>query len=406
MSTNGEVIERRELELAMEVFAGLSENLSTSFSALAERAERVERELCQANEELASKVAELDALKRHLESILQALPTGVVVRDGEGRMTRANAAATELLGHELEALLGARTLPGLAEAPGTAANEYTRPDGTTRTLARRRSCLPTPDGGAAGSVEIIDDRTELTRLNERLHSLDKMAALGSMAGGIAHEIRNPMNAIQGFAELLAARLTAAQQPDTDAARQESRWCSLIVEGAREVESIVQSLLTLADPKRLHLDRVETDELLREATKAALADVSEAHRTSWDISYASTLEHLFVDRIQVRQALRNLIANSLQAQPEGGAVNISVGVDRGLANITVSDTGPGIPAGLVDRVGDPFFTTRAAGTGLGLALVNSIAQLHGGHLQVHTTAPGERGASFTIQLPLPDQTPTN
>ncbi len=406
MSTDGKVIDRRELEQAMEVFAGLSENLSTSFTALAQRAERVERELCRANEDLASKVAELDALKRHLESILQALPTGVVVRDAGGHITKANAAVTDLLGRELATIIGKRALPGLEDQATTNTQEYARPDGTTRVLASRRSSLPTPDGSAAGSVEIIDDRTELKRLSERLHALDKMAALGSMAGGIAHEIRNPMNAIQGFAELLATRLANTSSAGSPADRQESRWCSLIVEGAREVEGIIQSLLTLADPKRLHLAPVATESLLHEATAAALREVSTGDQASWDVSHSSDLEYLVVDRIQVRQALRNLVANALQAQPTGGAVEITVRADNVSATISVSDDGPGISAALAERVGDPFFTTRADGTGLGLALVSSIAQLHGGHLQVHTTPPGERGARLTLQLPLPDQTTTN
>ena len=378
----------------MEVFAGLSENLSTSFTALAQRAEHVERELCQANEDLASKVSELDALQRHLESILQALPTGVVVRDAAGRITRANEAATSILGRDLAALVGEQALPGLEHPHQDTSTTYTRPDGETRTIARRRSNLPAPDGEDAGSVEILDDRTELQRLTERLHALDKMAALGSMAGGIAHEIRNPMNAIQGFAELMAARFADNTQ--------ESRWCSLIVEGSREVEGIIQSLLTLADPKRLHVDRVSASGLLREATDAALRALPEASVSRWTITQTSDLDYLYVDRIQVRQALRNLIANSIQAQPDGGTVDVRVHAEGAEAVITVTDSGPGIPADLAERIGDPFFTTRAEGTGLGLALVNSIAQLHGGHLHVHATAPGQRGAHVSLHFPLPGE----
>lgn len=394
MSIGERVINQHELEQAMEVFAGLSENLSTSFTALAQRAEHVERELCQANEDLASKVSELDALQRHLESILQALPTGVVVRDAAGRITRANEAATSILGRDLAALVGEQALPGLEHPHQDTSTTYTRPDGETRTIARRRSNLPAPDGEDAGSVEILDDRTELQRLTERLHALDKMAALGSMAGGIAHEIRNPMNAIQGFAELMAARFADNTQ--------ESRWCSLIVEGSREVEGIIQSLLTLADPKRLHVDRVSASGLLREATDAALRALPEASVSRWTITQTSDLDYLYVDRIQVRQALRNLIANSIQAQPDGGTVDVHVHAEGAEAVITVTDSGPGIPADLAERIGDPFFTTRAEGTGLGLALVNSIAQLHGGHLHVHATAPGQRGAHVSLHFPLPGE----
>ena len=113
---------------------------------------------------------------------------------------------------------------------------------------------------------------------------------------------------------------------------------MIVEGAREVEGIIQSLLTLADPKRLHLAPVATESLLHEATAAALREVSTGDQTSWDVSHSSDLEYLVVDRIQVRQALRNLVANALQAQPNGGAVEITVRADNVSATISVSDDG--------------------------------------------------------------------
>jgi signal transduction histidine kinase len=151
-----------------------------------------------------------------------------------------------------------------------------------------------------------------------------------------------------------------------------------------------------------VDRVSASGLLREATDAALRALPEASVSRWTITQTSDLDYLYVDRIQVRQALRNLIANSIQAQSAGGTVDVRVHAEGAEAVITVTDSGPGIPADLAERIGDPFFTTRAEGTGLGLALVNSIAQLHGGHLHVHATAPGQRGAHVSLHFPLPGE----
>lgn len=376
MSANVAKRDTAELADAMSAFAGISENLVKSYEALSDRAQHVEAEL-------ERKVAELDQVNRDLEAVLRSLPTGVIVRDADGSILRANATAA--------ALSEARALPASLEREEL--HETTGPDGTRKSVATRRSIVRDERGEPAGFVDILDDRTELVAMTERVHVLDKMAALGTMGGGIAHEIRNPLNAVRGFAALLERELKG--EPKL------GRWASRIVEGASEADAIIASLLAFASPERVCNDEVDGATLLHDAARAALGDEHEdqnrdaaRHR----LTLKCTAPAFLGDRIKLRQMLRNLIANSAQAQPDGGAIEATLELHADAIVARVRDAGPGIPRELRGKVTDPFFTTRPEGSGLGLALVATIARLHGGSVEVSTAPPRLGGAEITVSIP--------
>lgn len=230
---------------------------------------------------------------------------------------------------------------------------------------------------------------------ERLHGLDKLAALGNMAGGIAHELRNPMNAAKGFAGLLRARLPRDSK--------ERHWASLIEGGLGEADAILANLLSLARPERLVLETIDGVELCRAALDASFADPAlAARRETWTIELESSPAPLpaFVgDRLKLRQALRNLIANALEAQCDGGRVRVHAGVANGEVVLDVEDGGAGLAPEFEAKVLEPFFTTRAEGTGLGLAFVRQVAELHGGRIEVHGRGSALGGARFVLRFPL-------
>ena len=379
-----------EVEGAIHAFSAVLEDLQSGHAQLAERAQRVEAELCRANESLEAKVQELDAVKRDLEAILSCLPTGVVVRSADGKVERANEAALSILDCTAEQLSGNTGWAGLEgpEATGEV-HDFVRADGTRFALSNRYSPVRLDNGDEVGSVEILDDRTALQAMTRRVHGLDKMAALGTMAGGIAHEIRNPLNAVKGFAALLEPRLPADSQ--------EAHWSRRIQDGVDECNAIITSMLTFADPERLALETVDVRELVEDSLGAFAREPRQprAHEITTDVEDMS----LAGDRIKLRQALRNLVANALDAQPEGGEIHVEVSRTDGGACFRVTDSGPGIPPDLADRVADPFFTTHADGTGLGLALVYTIARLHGGSLEVATEPAPQGGADVRLTIPL-------
>ena len=375
-----------DLDQAVQALSTIGATLAESYAALERRAARVEQEL-------ERKVSELDAVTRHLEAILDALPTGVVVRDGAGRVVRANGAALSILGLAAAELVGCQAHPlldaggGEQHAGGWTEREIEAPDGARRVLYSRRCAVP-----QGGSVEILDERTALVELTERLHALDKLAALGHMAGGIAHELRNPMHAAKGFAELLARRLEPGGK--------EHHYARRVVESVAGAEEVLSSMLTLARPERAAPELVDPQALVDEALRAALeARLAEGAPSPWCVERVIAAPRFLGDRVKLRQALRNLIANAFDVQPQGGQVRVSARAQGGELLLCVEDAGPGVPAALRTRVLDPFFTTRPDGCGLGLALVATIAGLHGGRVDIPSRRSELGGALFQIAIPL-------
>ena len=365
---------------------------------------RVLGDLHEAHEELASRAArmeqELEAKVAELEAILNDLPTGVVVRDAGGVVCSTNPMAQELLGGAGDSLVGHQDLPLLDGLVADGTPQVLSVDGKEqRTVTLRRSPVTLPDGSIAGSVEILDDRTELEGMNQRMAQQAKMAALGTMAGGIAHEIRNPLNAVRGFASLLAQRVAQGTT--------ESRWAHLIEEGADECDAIVGSVLAFAAPERLCLEQLDARTLCESAVGVVRRELSRtARENSYELSLKAPAGLTFEgDRIQLRQALRNLLSNAVEVQPEGGAAQLEVRQLGGEIEFRVHDTGPGVPAGLAARVAEPFFTTRPEGTGLGLALVHTVARLHGGSLKVQSTPGPDGGADIRFMFPVEGLVPS-
>lgn len=387
MSSAPEVLPTGDVEQAIHAFTGVMAELQESHRALEQRADHMEAELCTANQELAAKVAELESLHRHLEAILLALPTGVVERDPCGQVVRMNQAAQHLLGLD-PARPGPLETPGLDLDAPEGTTPLLRPDGSERNLDLRRAEVRDEAGAITAHLQILEDRTELTRVTEHLHNQSKMVALGTMAGGIAHEVRNPMNAIRGFASLLL------RSHGQDATVQ--KHAQRITAGVDEVDAILSSVLAFADPERLRLEDQDARECVAEALQLIARDCGDLPGFEIDADLPSIP---FVgDGFQLRIALRNLVANALQIQPSGGEVRIRARAEDTSLVFEVDDAGPGIDPSLLRRLRDPFFTTRAEGTGLGLALVDTIARLHGGSLEIDPTPSPLGGARFVLRVP--------
>ncbi len=238
-------------------------------------------------------------------------------------------------------------------------------------------------------AELARANEELAERAAQLEQQKKMAALGTMAGGIAHEIRNPLNAVKGFASLLLREL----EPNTKVAR----WASRILDGVNETDAIIASLLSFARPGRLCFEFVEARALADEAVAIVLGGLGEK-RERWQVEIECGELRFRGDRIQLRQALRNLVANAIEAQPEGGRVRIVIEAIGSEVLVSVADAGPGIAREIANQVAEPFFTTRAEGTGLGLALVHTIVQLHGGRLEIAPEPSPLGGALVRFRIP--------
>ncbi|MDA0947632.1 MAG: HAMP domain-containing sensor histidine kinase, partial [Planctomycetota bacterium] len=209
-------------------------------------------------------------------------------------------------------------------------------------------------------------------------------------GGIAHEVRNPLNAIRGFGSLMATELQDDERL--------GRWASHIVSGADEVEEIVAATMRLARSGEVAAESLSALELAHDAVQLAQSTRPEGTRAQWTIEVAGIDHACSGERIELRQALRNLIVNAMDAQPKGGTVRVTVAACDAWTTFQVDDAGCGVSAEIADRVREPFFTTRAEGTGLGLALVHSIADLHGGELELDAEPSCLGGACFRLRVP--------
>jgi signal transduction histidine kinase len=250
--------------------------------------------------------------------------------------------------------------------------------------------------------ELASARAELARKSQELAELRKLVAVSAMAGGIAHELRNSLTAVKGFAGLLSSSLEEGTR--------EHRWASLIAAGAEQANTVLASTLALARAKRLEVQAVDPRELVDTALAAArtetFAEVSVADGPRYDVTTIVGAPPFLGDPVQLSQALRNLIQNAFDAQPAGGAVEVELALRGPSVVLRVADAGPGIPEDVRQSVFDPFFTTRAQGTGLGLALVNAIAAVHGGSVELTPVRGPLGGAELSLCIPFhPPPVPT-
>ncbi|HID31213.1 MAG TPA: hypothetical protein EYP19_14615, partial [Desulfobacterales bacterium] len=244
------------------------------------------------------------------------------------------------------------------------------------------------------------DLSELRRLEERLERADRLAVIGQMAATVAHEIRNPLNGIEGFAGLLEREF-----PEDDPRR---RYARNILEGVRALNKTVTDLLQFARPARLDLRPWRLSHIfqqvifflqeeIRSPRKDGRSTPLSAH-IKVETAYDTDADEVIADREQLRGAFLNLVLNAAQAMPDGGVIRIeSRPADtKGQLCIRISDSGTGIPPEIREKLFTPFVTTKEHGTGLGLAITKKIIESHQGAITVESE-PG-KGTTFTVVLP--------
>ena len=358
--------------------------------------------------ELRVKADEVERMREFSESILESLTDGLLVVDTVDRVLRWNPRLEELTGI-LRADAVGRSLDQLFDADFLSAMRRARhdaPAGTTLyrtpievgpTDVRRRllvnvatAPLRTPSGATAGTIVVIEDITSRVQLEEQLQISEKMASIGLLAAGVAHEVNTPLTGISSFTQMLL------EQAEVDDPR--TRLLEKIERQTFRAAKIVNGLLNLARPARVETGPVDLH--------AVVGDV------------LSLLEHQFkTGKIQVRkdfaprspvvegseyklqQVFLNLFLNARDAMPKGGWLSITTRASGETAVIEVADTGAGIPSEHLSRIYDPFFTTKAIGqgTGLGLSITYGILQEHGGSISCESTVG--QGTRFQVMLPL-------
>ena len=361
-----------------------------------ERLHRVEKERAEQTERLS-------------EEVTRNMPAGLVVVNATGIISTSNPAAEQVLGIRglgfrrfSEALGADSSLTKLiAECLSTGKIfrreevEHIPPAGDTRHLGVTISPIRRGEGNISGAICLLTDLTELAALQQRVQLKENLAALGELSAGIAHEFKNALATISGYAQMIQSESTEVEALD---------YAGRILEQTRNITHVVAEFLKYARPLEIPDERVP----LQTMVERVVSEVGEA-LPQVNIRWEGRFGDAGGDEGLLRQALLNLARNAAEAcaiTDGGGQVlirgEIVHGEEAEFQRIAVSDNGPGIPANVLPKLFRPFFTTKAKGTGLGLAVVQKIVVQHGGHVEVRNRPEG--GAEFIVTLPVPRAVP--
>ncbi len=366
---------------AFRAFNDLSAQLAASYRELEARVAQLSAELAAARSERLRQLAEKERLAERLERLLEALPGGVVVLDREGVVREANAGALAFLG---EPLVGEAWTAVCARAftPASRGGEVVLRDGRQLSLSQRHL---EADGG---QIVLLQDVTDSRALQDLRARQERLGAMGEMAAALAHQIRTPL----ASALLYAAHLS---RPDLGA-DDRRRFGTRLTERLRHLERLVNDMLAYARGGCFGVEELGAGDLARELRRVVEAQVL-ARRASLAIEDEAGGARVRGSRDALVGALANLVGNALEAGGDGTRVLVRFeSTPSGGLRCQVRDDGPGIPEKLRERVFEPFFTTRAAGTGLGLAVVRAVVEAHGG--RARAAAAPEGGALVEIELP--------
>jgi PAS domain S-box-containing protein len=351
----------------------------------------------------------LERVKGLARNILHSIPTGVLTVDQSGRVTAINPMAERILGVTAESTLGweldqrfgvddpihqcMRRAMDHAEFVRNLDIRY--PPQEARWIRLTTSALADHERGRAGVVILLQDVTDLLVLEEQLRRGEKLSALHTLSAGVAHEIRNPLSAIDLNLHLLQEEIGADRIND-EAVR---RYSDIVNAEVRRIRGIVDNFLRFARPTSLVLDDVRLDGVARHIGELVRYEAQE-HGVSILIEFPDDLPAVSGDETQLGQVFLNLMINAVQAMPQGGTLRVS-GLTRStdsgpLVEVAVRDTGTGINKADLTKVFEPFFSTKPEGNGLGLAIAYRIIEDHGGTIRV-TSEPGA-GTTFVLSFP--------
>lgn len=356
-----------------------------------ERLHRVEKERAEQTERLS-------------EEVTRNMPAGLLVVNSSGLISSANPAAETVLGlrslsfRRYREALGTRSsladLVARCLEHGTTFRreeiEYATPEGDARRLGVTISPIFQSSQKISGAICLLSDLTELAALQKQIQFKENLAALGELSAGIAHEFKNALATISGYAQMIRSEASGDVSSD---------YAERILEQTRAITHVVAEFLKFARPLELANEEVEIQRLVERVA----ADVHEAI-PDVTIRCEGEFAHVSGDEGLLRQALLNLARNAAEASSGGvtsgrvvlrGSVENTAGLE--LQRICVIDNGPGIAPGDLPNIFKPFYTTKVNGTGLGLAVVQKIIVQHGGTVQVRNQSGG--GAEFILSLPL-------
>jgi two-component system, sensor histidine kinase FlrB len=371
---------RLGLEQSFALFSQMSSQLTDSYSMLEARVTELKGELEVVSAQRMQELAEKERLANRLQNLLDLLPGGVIVIDAQGIVREANPAACELLGLPLEGELWRQVIARCFAPREDDGHEISLKDG------RRLSISTRSLDAEPGQLVLLNDLTETRHLQDQLARHERLSSLGRMVASLAHQIRTPLSAALLYASHLAEQeLPVATQ---------QRFAGRLKERLHELEHQVRDMLIFARGELPLTDRVTPKMLMQSLQAAAQAHVRDLPIRWQCYSHAG---ELLCNRDTLVGAILNLIENAIQASAADVRLKVHLYARGSHLRVAISDSGSGIDPHVLARLGEPFFTTKATGTGLGLTVVKAVARAHQGELLLRSR-PG-RGTCAQVILPL-------
>ena len=375
----------KHLQNAFEAFNEMSDQLMLSYHQLEGQVDRLNRELAVAHGERIEQREQKQDLANRLESVLDALPAGVIVLNGKGIVQEANRVAIQLLAEPLKGQPWRKIIQKVFKPHPGDGHDISLRDG--RIVSISTSSLE----HEPGQIVLITDVSEKRRLEDKLGRYHRLSAMGQMAASLAHQIRTPAASALLY---LSSLRRSENTPDAV-----EKYADKVHEQLCHIEAMVRDMLAYAKGEQASEANIFTPQELIDALKRAVQTQFNQADVALIIQSRESDLYLKGNREAFIGALINLVMNSLHAASDA-PLRIEIHFTRYDANtlsITVKDNGVGIPIEIQETVFDPFVTTRPQGTGLGLAVVKSIVEKHGGQIKLESQQG--RGTSITMRIPI-------
>jgi two-component system, sensor histidine kinase FlrB len=372
----------QQLSDAFRLFNELSQNLSESYQGLEWQVVKLRQELIAARSERLQTLIEKEKLANRLQRVLSALPAGVVELDEDGYIADCNTVAVDFLKEPLTGIawseVAARSLIPVFDNP----HERQLLDG------RQVNIVISKLGDAAGQIILLSEVTEMRALQDLVNQQKHLSAMGEMVASMAHQVRTPL----ATAILYTSQLDKPSLPSG----KRQHYAKKILERLHHLERQVNDMLIFAKEGRIAMQEFSLTELLNHLA-VAMEDYKTEEGIQFSINNQAKIDGIIGNEDALHGALMNLLSNAVEAVAGQGHIQLSVlQLAEGKLQISIKDNGPGIDAAHRERLFEPFFTTRINGTGLGLAVVDSVAKAHGG--SVNCASRKGVGSVFTLLLP--------
>ncbi|MGC2694255.1 MAG: ATP-binding protein [Candidatus Angelobacter sp.] len=364
-----------------------------AYLAVAHLSSALAAKLRQAGAELRDKSGELLSLQALHENVIHSIRSGLITADLEGRITLVNAPGQKLLERTASSVYGRHIsdlfvdrLPSLESLSARCEVRGLTPGGREKTFDMNVTALIVPEQGTIGYVYTFEDRTELRRLEAEVRMRDRLAAVGRLAAGIAHEIRNPLASIAGSINVLS-QVT----PFND---EQKTLVNIITRESTRLNSIISDFLVYSREKSFKFSRMDLLPLLDDAL-VLLGNRSQTQELTIVRNYGVPQAFAAIDPDRMKQVFWNLLENAVRAMHGKGTITVSARTEGNFLRIGIGDTGPGIAPHLTEKIFEPFQSQFEGGTGLGLAIVYQIVHAHGAKIYVQSTLGS--GAEFVLEI---------